>query len=194
MDASAEPAAPEPAAADPGVPVTIAPPADGKDWTWVLERACPDCGFDPGDHPYPSTGATLRASVPRWSAILADPLCVVRPRPGVWSPLEYGCHVRDVCAVFDRRLQDMTALDGARFDNWDQDSTALAGRYGENDPAVVAAQYASAAMALAARFERVPESLREHRGIRSNGSAFTVRTLALYFLHDIVHHLHDVDG
>jgi hypothetical protein len=20
---------------------------DTKDWTWVLERACPECGFDP---------------------------------------------------------------------------------------------------------------------------------------------------
>jgi len=27
-----------------------------------------------------------------------------------------------------------------------------------------------------------------------DGSAFTVRTLAVYFLHDPVHHLHDVRG
>lgn len=29
-------------------------------------------------------------------------------------------------------------------------------------------------------------------GRRSNGSVFTVRTLGQYFLHDVVHHLHDV--
>ena len=23
-------------------------PGDSKDWTWVLERACPECGVDPG--------------------------------------------------------------------------------------------------------------------------------------------------
>ena len=34
----------------------------------------------------------------------------------------------------------------------------------------------------------------ERRGIRSNGSEFTVATLAVYFLHDVEHHLHDVEG
>ena len=32
----------------------------------------------------------------------------------------------------------------------------------------------------------------ERRGSRSNGSQFTVATLAGYFLHDVEHHLHDV--
>ena len=30
--------------------------------------------------------------------------------------------------------------------------------------------------------------------IRGNGSEFTVMTLAQCFLHDVVHHLHDVDA
>ena len=29
-------------------------------------------------------------------------------------------------------------------------------------------------------------------GRRSNGSVFTVRTLGVYYLHDVVHHLHDI--
>ena len=29
-------------------------------------------------------------------------------------------------------------------------------------------------------------------GRRSNGSVFTVETLGRYFLHDVLHHLHDV--
>ena len=32
------------------------------------------------------------------------------------------------------------------------------------------------------------------KGLRSNGSEFTVLTFAQYFLHDVVHHLHDVNG
>ena len=24
---------------------------DEKDWTWVLDRPCPDCGFEASDHP-----------------------------------------------------------------------------------------------------------------------------------------------
>jgi hypothetical protein len=29
--------------------------------------------------------------------------------------------------------------------------------------------------------------------LRSNGSEFTVETISIYHLHDIVHHAHDVD-
>ena len=38
----------------------------------------------------------------------------------------------------------------------------------------------------------VPLGEEQRRGIRSNGSEFTILTLAQYFLHDVVHHLHDV--
>jgi hypothetical protein len=31
---------------------------DTKDWTWALQRSCPECGFihDPVRHPYDVTG------------------------------------------------------------------------------------------------------------------------------------------
>ena len=47
---------------------------------------------------------------------------------------------------------------------------------------------------IAASFGRVPEDQWGRTGIRSNGSEFTVLTFSQYFLHDVVHHLHDVDG
>ena len=47
---------------------------------------------------------------------------------------------------------------------------------------------------IAASFGRVPEDQWGRKGTRSNGSEFTVLTFAQYFLHDVVHHLHDVDG
>jgi hypothetical protein len=57
---------------------------------------------------------------------------------------------------------------------------------------VVAAELVAAGAAVADRFDAVfPEQL-ERRGLRSNGSEFTVRTLGQYFLHDLLHHLHDV--
>jgi hypothetical protein len=53
----------------------------------------------------------------------------------------------------------------------------------------------AAGRAIAATFESVPAAAWEERvGRRSNGSTFTVETLGQYFLHDIVHHLHDVRG
>lgn len=167
---------------------------DDKDWTWVLTRPCPECGFDPAAQPAEQVAELLRGTVPRWQAVLERADVHGRPTPQVWSPLEYGCHVVDVCVLFDERLRAMLAQDGALFANWDQDETALAAGYDDQDPAVTAVRYAEAAGVLADRFDSVNGSGWTHRGVRSNGSEFTVRTFAQYFWHDIHHHLVDVAG
>jgi hypothetical protein len=56
----------------------------------------------------------------------------------VWSPLEYGAHVRDVYRLFDARLVQMLTEDTPSFANWDQDETAIKERYSEQDPELVA--------------------------------------------------------
>ena len=76
-----------------------------------------------------------------------------RPEPGKWSPLEYACHVRDVLRLYDQRLELMLSQDDPLFPNWDQDETAVADRYAEQDPAEVAAALRQAALAIAGRFE-----------------------------------------
>ena len=38
----------------------------------------------------------------------------------------------------------------------------------------------------------VPPAALERPARRFNGSTFTLRTLVQYYLHDVVHHLHDV--
>jgi hypothetical protein len=43
-------------------------------------------------------------------------------------------------------------------------------------------------------FDTVEGDQWERTGRRSNGSVFTVRTLAVYFLHDVEHHLADIGG
>ena len=42
-----------------------------------------------------------------WSEVLARGDAGERPAPDVWSPLEYGCHVRDVHVLFAQRLRAM---------------------------------------------------------------------------------------
>ena len=73
-----------------------------------------------------------------WDAVLRRPTVRDRPSPSVWSPLEYGCHVRDVYRVFDGRLSLMLAEEHPTFANWDQDVTAIEDRYGDQDPTTVA--------------------------------------------------------
>lgn len=172
--------------------MTIDP--DTKDWTWVLDRPCPDCGFDASTVPGPEVPERLRAAVPVWVAVLECADVRHRPRPDVWSPLEYAAHVRDVCRNFDRRLRRMLAEDDPTFDNWDQDATAAEERYGEQDPAAVATELQVAADTLADRFAAVEGGQWERTGTRSDGARFTVDRFARYFLHDVAHHLHDVDA
>ena len=138
------------------------------------------------------TAPTTLASTAPWAGVLERPEAARRPAPDVWSPLEYACHVRDVCRVFDGRVTLMLAEDGPRFANWDQDETAVAERYAEQDPAVVGPELREAAATVAARFAGVREDQWDRTGLRSDGSEFTVLTLGQYFLHDLAHHLVDV--
>jgi hypothetical protein len=172
--------------------MTIVP--DTKDWTWVLERPCPECGFDSRTVELADVPRIVRDSAAVWPAVLAAPDAARRPEPAVWSPLEYGCHVRDVFRLFRRRLEMIMDEDGPLFLNWDQDATAVEERYGEQDPARVAAELAEAADQVAAAFEAVPPEAATRTGRRSDGASFTVETFGRYFVHDVVHHRYDVTG
>lgn len=168
----------------------IAP--DDKDWTWVIERRCPECGFDASTIDGEQLGDHIRAATQPWGDILARPDANVRETPAKWSPLEYGAHVRDVCQVFDERLTLMLTVDDAVFDNWDQDAAAVSGNYALEDPEGVAVAIREGARDLAADYDEVRADAWQRKGLRGNGSHFTVLTLGRYCLHDLVHHLHDV--
>lgn len=167
---------------------------DTKNWTWVLERRCEDCGFGASTFDTAGTGSALRDLGERWQVVLARGDIAVRPRPDVWSPLEYACHTRDVFRIFDTRVGLMISEDGPHFANWDQDATAVEDRYDLQDPVVVADELFTAANALADRFDAVRGDQWDRAGFRSDGSAFTVDSLARYLMHDPVHHLWDVDA
>ena len=170
--------------------MTIVP--DDKNWTWVLERECPECGFDATSVELGRVGATIRSMNAAWVAVLRRPSVRDRPSPEVWSPLEYGCHVRDVYRVFDGRLSLMLAQDHPVFANWDQDETAIDDKYGEQDPATVANDLVNAAESLADGFDAVGDDRWHRTSERSDGSVFTVESFAKYLLHDPIHHLRDV--
>jgi hypothetical protein len=171
--------------------MAIAP--DSKDWTWVLERPCPECGFDTSGVTGPEVSRLIRENVVVWLVVLrAGPEVRMRPRDDCWSTLEYACHVRDVFRVFDRRLALMMREDDPAFPNWDQDATALADAYGTQDPEIVSAELSEAATAVADRIDRLGADAWARSGTRSDGARFTVETLLRYLVHDPVHHLHDV--
>jgi len=165
---------------------------DTKDWTWVLDRPCPDCGYVAGEVTADRLAPSVRDNATEWEAHLAGPTARERPRPEVWSPLEYAAHVRDVHRVFGERVRLMLSEGEPTFPDWDQDAAALEARYAEQDPDTVAAELLDAADAVASLYEAVPPDAWGRRGVRSNGSEFTVESLGRYHLHDVVHHLWDV--
>jgi hypothetical protein len=170
--------------------MTIVP--DDKSWTWVLERPCDECGFDARSFERSRIGAMVRANVQEWVAVLERPQAAERRRPDRWSDLEYACHVRDVFRVYDGRLARMLAEDGPRYENWDQDATALADDYGHQDPGQVTVELRAAGTALADRFDTVAGADWARPGHRSDGASFTIESFARYFVHDVIHHLTDV--
>jgi hypothetical protein len=165
-------------------------PADSRDWTFVITERCEECGFTPQSPE--TTGERLRATIPIWLATLGAEGSRERPAPTVWSPLEYGCHVRDAHRIFRQRLERMLTEDDPMFANWDQDATAIEERYDRQDPADVARELAREVQATAAAFDAVEGDQWDRPGRRSNGSTFTVATFAIYFLHDAEHHVYDV--
>lgn len=161
---------------------------DTKDWTWVLDERCDECGFDAGTVNPAQAGEEVLAMVPRWRDALRREDVRDRPDEATWSVLEYACHVRDVLLIFAERLRLMREHDGPEFPNWDQD--AAADDYARQDPVTVADELRPAADSFADEIARVQDWSRP--GYRSNGSAFTTDTLTRYAMHDLVHHLHDV--
>lgn len=165
---------------------------DNKDWTWVLDRLCSDCAYDASRVVPRDIGLTIREIASQWDAVLVHPQCVIRPQPNIWSALEYGCHVRDVFRLFDKRLVMMLTLDTPTFANWDQDKTAVDDRYDLQDPVVVRREIVFAGDQLADRFDSVADAEWGRKGLRSDGATFTINTFGRYLLHDPIHHLWDV--
>jgi hypothetical protein len=170
--------------------VSIEP--DTKDWTWVIEEPCRQCGFDPGAVAREDLSELIHENTRGWYDVLADADYAVRPAPHVWSRLEYACHVRDVHELFARRVRQMLEEDDPTFENWDQDETAVAEAYDLQDPGEVATALVERAAEVAAVYAAVGGEEWQRTGRRSNGSLFTVETIGVYHLHDVAHHLWDV--
>jgi len=107
--------------------MTAAIVPDDKDWTWVLERPCSECGFDAATVDPRAVGSMIRTNARAWVGVLdaADAELRQRPTPDRWSTLEYAAHVRDVHRLYLYRLLLMLDTDDPLFPNWDQEETAV---------------------------------------------------------------------
>ena len=178
---------------EPPIPPHPAEP-DTKDWTWVTERPCTECGFDPATVAPEGLPRLILDASARFQAAVEQRGAERRPAPGTWSAIEYGRHVADVCEVMTARLRLILDSDGAgaEFADWDQDAAALDAEYWLSDANATRILIAERAEAAAKGWAEPEGDQWAWAGVRSNGSQFTTLSLGRYFLHGLTHHLHDV--
>ncbi|QKT07834.1 DinB family protein [Gordonia sp. X0973] len=168
---------------------------DNKDWSVFAQKRCDECGFDASTVPRAAIAATALGNAEDWSRFLRGPAEDVRarPEPNVWSALEYGAHVRDMTRLFTDRVEAILATDSPEFPGWDQEAAAIAARYDQMDPAIVAEEVSADTARLARVIDGIADDGWDRSGTR-DGRPFTAEYLLRYLLHDINHHWYDVAG
>lgn len=175
------------------------PEPDHKDWTWVLNEPCTECGYDASSIEPADVAALMRTNAASFRAALGRG-DIVHERPPVppgaspvWSALEYGAHVRDVYKLAADRVTKMMKKDGPTFEDWDQNAAAAAGDYRNTDVDKLRYDLAANAGKTADLLGKVRGDQWQRTGMRSDGAPFTIATYAVYIYHDFYHHLWDVE-
>jgi len=119
-----------------------------------------------------------------------------RPRAGVWSALEYACHVRDVHRVQEARILQACAEEQPDFASMRREERVLEERYNDQEPVVVASEIRSAADALARTLEALDETGWSRTGVYHwpTTEVRTVDWIGRHTVHESCHHLHDIHG
>ena len=119
------------------------------------------------------------------------------PGPGIFSPMQYGAHVRDIQRVYGDRILLMLEEDDPVFPQFNPDEESWS-RYNELDRGELADELEAAARRLAGILEDLGPDDWSRSMTRDGGSdgvyQFTVAGLANYAVHESHHHLLDANG
>ena len=161
-----------------------------------MTEACEECGFV-YDVPRAEISQRLRGLGPRYAAVLAahgaEELRAHRGE-GVWSPLEYCCHMRDVLRVQRERTLLAQREEAPAFESMRREERVNEERYNEQDPERVGAEIAEAAEALAATLDALDDAGWQRTGVYS----YPVRRvrdggwIGNHTVHEGEHHLMDI--
>jgi len=158
--------------------------------------ACARCGFDYRLDTAEGAGAAISAGADGLAALLTLDDVELRGRrvPEQWSPLEYGCHVRDVLLVQRERVLAARRTDRPSIEPMGRDERVELDGYAEQAPSAVARQLRDAAALFANVLARLaPEDW--DRTVMYNYPAVSERSLrwvAVHTVHEVQHHLLDV--
>ena len=170
--------------------------AEGRDWTRSQFEACPDCGHDSSRVADTDLPRALTDEAAAWGSFLAAaPIADLRRwvEPGVWSPLEYACHTRDVVGVFDVRVQRTAIEPGQQLGWWDHEAAVVDEAYNRQEPVLVVEAMAENARRFGATLAGLDASAFDLAAERRPGEHFTIRGMARFVLHELAHHRWDAE-
>jgi DinB superfamily len=162
---------------------------------WPTDR-CADCGFvyDLG-----RSGTVERDIGERVAEVVAvlragEVDLRSRRRPDVWSPLEYGCHLRDMLLVQRERVLAARRVDRPDCPASGRDERVIHDGYAEQDPEDVARQLGDAAQLFSNVLARLAPDDWDRMLIYHYPETRerSLRWVALHTLHEAQHHLLDI--
>ena len=157
---------------------------------------CDECGFEFEVAHSGLAGPAIVQEVAEVAQMLTDRMADrrSRPEPATWSPLEYGCHLRDVLTVQRERVLLARRVDSPSPPLMGREARVEHDGYAEQNPEDVARQLIDAAMLFANVLARLgPDDWM--RPVRYDGLEPPERSLAWVALdtwHEAHHHLLDV--
>jgi DinB superfamily len=160
---------------------------------------CDGCGYvyDLAPAGSAAAGAAIAAGADRVAAlVVAAPAPADRRRPERWSPLEYGCHLRDMLLVQRERVLAARWRELPDAAPMGRDERVGFDGYAAQDPAAVARQLRDAATLFANVLDRLDAAAWERRLVYHYPARAerSLRWVAAHTLHEIVHHERDIAG
>ena len=159
------------------------------------DHHCESCGLRYGELS-PSVALLLIRSCStqygrRLRRLSADAL-LRRPASGVWSALEYACHVRDVFDVYQTRVRRTLTEHEPVLEPMRNDERAQRGAYNEQPLAAVLLALEHNADRFVDLASTVSEAQWGRSAVRLPGERRTVLWMVRQAAHEGLHHLHDV--
>ena len=128
----------------------------------------------------------------------STPVAQVRARPDAttWSPLEYGCHLRDVLLVQRERVLLVRRTDRPQPEPMGRDERVEHDGYAAQDPEDVARQLEDAAALFANVLARLEPDDWDRVLVYTYPEVAerSLRWVAVHTLHELVHHGADIDA
>jgi hypothetical protein len=159
-----------------------------------VDDLCAECGFRYDVDDAPAAAATIRRLAGEVAEALRTPADLAgRRRPEVWSPLEYGCHLRDVLLMQRERVLTARRESGFTPTTMGRDARVEHEGYAEQDPNDVARQLVDAAALFGNVLDRLdPDWDNEMVYSWPTPQLRSLRWVAVHTVHEAQHHLRDI--